>query len=171
MKPRQKLVLWVGVLVLGAMGLYPPWACVGPRGVGVPVGYSWLFVPPSVCIAANIDLPRLLIQWAIVGAFVIALYFAWPTTGELQSIVYRVILVLLATFTATVVALLWWWIAVRKTRLPDLQTLTTEARAHPWVTAGILLFGAWFLLSLLRDCWADLVRASRWLCSRIFRKP
>jgi len=74
------VVIWVGTLLVVGLGLYPPWACVGRAGIGVAIGYHWFFAPPKdQCFAANVDFPRLLVQWIIVAVLVGALYCAWPS--------------------------------------------------------------------------------------------
>jgi hypothetical protein len=81
MRPRQTAVIWAGTLLVVGIALYPPWVCVGARGAGLVAGYHWFFSPPEGnCLAANLDFPRLLIQWAVVGVLSAVLYLAWPTT-------------------------------------------------------------------------------------------
>lgn len=77
---KQKIFLWVGILALGGMGLYPPWSETfsaqmhGQGGSSVtPLGYNLLFSPPqkphtSPLYGVRIDTDRLLIQWAIIVA-------------------------------------------------------------------------------------------------------
>jgi hypothetical protein len=90
MDQQQKIVVWVGLIVIVAMGIYPPWIesldttflsdglKVGPRSGG----YHWIFRPPEVPQWAwsrkseqlktevlwnhSLDVPRLLVQWAMV---------------------------------------------------------------------------------------------------------
>lgn len=80
MRPRQIAIIWVATLLVVGMALYAPWACVGRQGTGPAAGYHWLFAPPEgECLAANVDFPRLLIQWVVVGVLATASYLAWPT--------------------------------------------------------------------------------------------
>jgi hypothetical protein len=86
MNHAQKTILFVGALVIGLMGLYPPWLRIEPDKPAVPMGYGLLWDPPTQMKAerANlfgielqldigpvtgnrIDWSRLLTQWATVG--------------------------------------------------------------------------------------------------------
>jgi hypothetical protein len=87
MSPRQKVVLWVGVLLMAVMGVCPPWACVGAGGIRRAIGYHLLFLPPEgACFAATVDGSRLLIQWAMLLVVGAACCIAWPTPGEVRKL-------------------------------------------------------------------------------------
>ncbi len=69
MQPRQRKCIYAGVAVMVLMGLYPPWMQVFPGHLTKPLGYGWLFWPPSdVPGGLEIDVVRLLVQWAVVVA-------------------------------------------------------------------------------------------------------
>lgn len=76
MKHRRIVILGVVLFVL--MGLFPPWIYIAaiPRGgpVEKPAGYYLLFDPPAPeksgpIWGVRVDVVRLLVQWAVVGAF------------------------------------------------------------------------------------------------------
>jgi hypothetical protein len=60
----QKVVLWLGILLLVAMGLVPPWRA-GPEGGRGALGYGFILEPPGQ--DAQIDLARLLVPCALVA--------------------------------------------------------------------------------------------------------
>jgi hypothetical protein len=75
---RHRVVI-IGLLLLGATGLYPPWVYTfSPEGAATttkPAGYHLLFSPPEPerrgpLAGVRIDLLRLAIQWAVLAAFV-----------------------------------------------------------------------------------------------------
>lgn len=79
MRPRQAAIIWAATALIVGMTIYPPWACVETRGLRSATGYHWFFThPEGICLAANLDYPRLLIQWAVASLVAAALYFAWP---------------------------------------------------------------------------------------------
>ncbi len=70
----MRRILISAVIIFCLIGLFPPWIyTVNPPGTGQitnPAGYSVLFSPPppeksGPRYGVEIDLPRLLIQWAI----------------------------------------------------------------------------------------------------------
>ncbi len=70
----MRRILISAVIIFCLIGLFPPWIyTVNPPGAGLttkPAGYSVLFSPPppersGPRYGVEIDLPRLLIQWAI----------------------------------------------------------------------------------------------------------
>jgi len=76
MNKNQLIVLWVGIIVVVLMGLYPPWQYNGhivERNVNVvvPAGYSFIGDPIYSAgimeFGASIDVTRLLIQWFMVA--------------------------------------------------------------------------------------------------------
>jgi hypothetical protein len=78
---KQKVVVWVGVLLIVAMGAYPPWVRTGIAVKDLRLQeytYAWIFRPPmpvnremdeglTLATAVSIDIPRLLVQWATVA--------------------------------------------------------------------------------------------------------
>jgi hypothetical protein len=76
MNRRQRIGIWIGVVVMAAMLLVPPWQ--QPVGhVYASYGYAFLFAPSSD-YPVSIDIGRLLIQWLFV-AIVIG---AWLLTAK-----------------------------------------------------------------------------------------
>ncbi len=78
MNKAQKVVLGVGIGAIALMGLFPPWNLTfAVRGLHstTPAGYALISEPPALSpdkdarfYTVSIDIPRLLIQWAIVAA-------------------------------------------------------------------------------------------------------
>lgn len=85
MTKRQRVCIWLGIIAFSLTGLFPPWV----ESLNVPrrahyeksVGYSFLGTPPAPSsllstdwshlaplASIGVDYPRLLIEWAIVGA-------------------------------------------------------------------------------------------------------
>jgi hypothetical protein len=76
---RQTAIIWIGTLLVVGMALYPPWACVGRQGIGPAAGYHWLFAPSKgPCVVVNLDFPRLMIQWVVVGLLAAVSCLEWP---------------------------------------------------------------------------------------------
>ncbi len=80
----QRRALFLGVAIMICMGVYPPWVQI--RGTAHRYAYGWLFDPPVIPTSGlespwshEIDVIRLLIQWAVVtlatGALIV---FFWP---------------------------------------------------------------------------------------------
>lgn len=91
MNKHQKIVLWLGITVMSAMGVYAPWTITwGPAGgVQTPGGYACIFHSPdslpkkilepigvkvagasqqiSASFGLRLDVEKLLLQWALVG--------------------------------------------------------------------------------------------------------
>ena len=86
MKPltsKQKNGIWLGIAIAVAMGVFPPWV-EGGMG-GVPGSYAPIFEPPqsrSDHAPMQIDLTRLLLQWAMVGMVVSGLISTNAEAGE-----------------------------------------------------------------------------------------
>lgn len=78
MNVNQKKCLMLGIIVIVIMGVFPPWrmySCFPKSNMKryEPMGYSFIAEPPkpswqAITKGVAIDLPRLLIQWAIVAA-------------------------------------------------------------------------------------------------------
>lgn len=92
MNRKQKVVIWLGALLIVAMGVYPPWVKIGnfdreaTRLQARQYVYGWIFHPPPAAGKINeadsgnlaeeigdtfswiiqLDLARLLVQWATV---------------------------------------------------------------------------------------------------------
>lgn len=64
---KQKSSLWMGILTIVAMGVFPPWKESG--GAGSPASYAPIFAPPVLAsqVAPEIDFSRLLLQCGLVG--------------------------------------------------------------------------------------------------------
>ena len=69
------IVVFVGIVIMVIMGLWPPWKekySMGLTGINIhsenPIGYYFIFKPPhkNIRYSYTIDLSRLLIQWFIV---------------------------------------------------------------------------------------------------------
>jgi hypothetical protein len=97
---RQKLVLWIGILIICAMGVYPPWLnLIEIKGFHIQeLGrYSWFFRPPNLQIydviidgkdphekiltygevgtyKVQIDFSRLLIQWVCIAVLTLGFF-------------------------------------------------------------------------------------------------
>jgi hypothetical protein len=94
MNPRQKVVIWIGTVLIVAMGLYPPWVRIGTYvGEGIRLEtnqcvYGLVFSPPravgdiseessglvgrfakarALSWTIQLDIMRLLVQWATVA--------------------------------------------------------------------------------------------------------
>ena len=90
MTDRAMRVMWVGITIIVAMGLFPPWIEIrtsssSPPNTGftqyISRGYSFLFAPPSES-SAFIDLSRLITQWVIVGAITLGIVIAFNKRPE-----------------------------------------------------------------------------------------
>ncbi len=62
---NQKLFLWLGIAIIVAMGLYPPWKFINES----PTSFGFLYMPPSVVgqPPVKLDISRLLVEWSLVG--------------------------------------------------------------------------------------------------------
>lgn len=58
---NQKLFLWVGILAIVAMGIYPPWKLVDET----PTSFAFLYTPPPGQV--KLDYSRLLVEWCMAG--------------------------------------------------------------------------------------------------------
>jgi hypothetical protein len=74
MNLKQKVILFFGIIVFVAMGIYPPWV-LGFGSRTVAGSYTFIINPPDN--AKFIDLYRLCVQWCMVavstGCFIIIL--------------------------------------------------------------------------------------------------
>ena len=148
-RPRQKIIVWLAVLLIAGMGLYPPWVSV--RGLArfrTPAGYHWLFSPPSAD-PIELDVARLLVQWLLVIVCSAALGWAWPSVhmpswwpkaAQKSSIIKQI------GGCALLLGGLWIaiWVAIRMSPVvaPMARSVKTTMDQHPWITgtiAGIVL--------------------------------
>ena len=69
MNLKQKICLWIGIAVIVAMGIFPPWIVAPTILSPQHGGYHFILSPPEVgynhCYSLNTSL--LLIQWAMVA--------------------------------------------------------------------------------------------------------
>lgn len=73
--------MWIGIALIVAMGLYPPWQEIG----GNPTGYGFLYSPPlTPGHFLKLDWSRLLLQWSLIG-FVTAGLLASAQTAATHS--------------------------------------------------------------------------------------
>ena len=69
---KQKICLWIGIVVIVMMGLFPPWMATAPgEGNYVAGGYGFILFPrdqfgESLWLA-RIDFGQLAAQWAMVA--------------------------------------------------------------------------------------------------------
>lgn len=90
---HQKIVLWIGVIIIVLMGLFPPWqhTCnVGMYDIHSeqPAGYFFIASKPqakseSKYAGIEIDTSRLLIQWVIVATLTAAFLITFNTKHKL----------------------------------------------------------------------------------------
>ena len=70
MNSKQKKVLWIGIVIVVLMGLFPPWTDTLEGFRTEPRGYVIIFKPPysrGGAWGVQIDFQRLILQWLIVG--------------------------------------------------------------------------------------------------------
>ena len=72
MNEKQLIVMWVGIIIIVLMGLFPPWLTVFADASRISLGYGFILIPPLPNAYryqfASIDFTRLLTQWTIVAA-------------------------------------------------------------------------------------------------------
>jgi hypothetical protein len=79
---QAKAALWVGIVLIVAMSLYPPWlmfttsassgATISGYTAVYTKGYAPLFTPPEG-YGMVVDLSRLVVQWVVVAAITLGL--------------------------------------------------------------------------------------------------
>lgn len=82
MNDKQKKALWLGIAIMAAMGIYPPWNFQSSQA-SIPelIGYSWIFLPARTWTEANvIDVTRLTIQWIVVALITAGLLVSFKTS-------------------------------------------------------------------------------------------
>jgi hypothetical protein len=75
MNQKQKICLWLGIIVFVLMGIFPPWTLpVNYHGAKLQrnCGYKCILTPPEISleeasVATSIDFSRLCVQWAMVA--------------------------------------------------------------------------------------------------------
>jgi hypothetical protein len=80
MNGLQRIILWIGIITVVLMGLFPPWTYTmhlsradgGRMDSEKPAGYYFLFSSPppelpNLPTGAELDTTRLLIQWFVVS--------------------------------------------------------------------------------------------------------
>ncbi len=76
MNKKQKSCLWIGILAIVLMGIFPPWQYIKPVPsnrlvLDSDAGYAPIFKPPphGSAFGTIIDIRRLAVQWIIVVIF------------------------------------------------------------------------------------------------------
>jgi len=75
MNRKPKICLWIGIAVIVAMGIYPPWLYTfTAQGVNSRenAGYNCILTPPQpkediAPYGIILDIPRLCLQWVIIA--------------------------------------------------------------------------------------------------------
>ena len=70
MNKKQKICLWIWIIVIVLMGLFPPWHTQIPqRGTQKPFGYAFISAPPEVELGvySTLNIPLLMVQWFLVS--------------------------------------------------------------------------------------------------------
>jgi hypothetical protein len=63
------LIIWAATLLMAAATLFPPWTCVGAEGTDPTVVRHWFLAPPPPnCLAEELDIRLLLLQYAVILA-------------------------------------------------------------------------------------------------------
>lgn len=102
MSDRQRIIVWIGVGLVFATGLFPPWTSDSHSR------YAWLFTPPS---AMRLDFPRLAVGWILILVFISAMLFAPLKLERLTSFAGKaIILVLFVSLIALLVTFSLWWV-------------------------------------------------------------
>lgn len=80
---KQARLLWLGVALVLAMALFPPWEYrpVLRYAMTAPAGYSWIFAPPKLD-NVRVDLTRLGIAWFSVAMVIGAAIVTQREQGE-----------------------------------------------------------------------------------------
>jgi len=68
----QKICLWIGIVLIVLMGIFPPWVAATPGGGNyIGSGYSFILNPPNLqseeLWRCRIDFPQLMAQWSMVA--------------------------------------------------------------------------------------------------------
>ena len=85
MTTKQKAIVWIGIALVLAAGVYPPWVALlgsgSPKGPG---GYHWLISPPSDEFLA-LDMPRLFIEWILIVVTIGGLVWVAPDLARWRA--------------------------------------------------------------------------------------
>jgi hypothetical protein len=73
MTARQKLVVWIWILFVAAMGIFPPWH-TGGVNTAYSLGYRFIFTSGY----GRVDTSRLFVEWAMATVVAAGFCFAWP---------------------------------------------------------------------------------------------
>jgi len=89
MNKKQLIALWAGIIIISLMGIFPPWIMEGNNS-GVQVyslaKYHCILTRPysggeqSTLSVHHIDIPKLIIQWFIVGLICTGLVITFHKT-------------------------------------------------------------------------------------------
>jgi len=63
MNKKQKIALWLGIIIIVAMGTFPPWV-ISIQGAIQQRGYDFILIPPEEY--CHINTSRLYVQWIMV---------------------------------------------------------------------------------------------------------
>jgi hypothetical protein len=87
MNRRQMILMWLGILALVGVCLYPPWVGRTRDGVLIEyVGHSWITrAPDSRYAVKSIDFGRLGIQWGMVVVITIGLMLTFRDKKDPQK--------------------------------------------------------------------------------------
>lgn len=105
MNKKQKLVLWVGIVMITLMGAFPPWVSVDniPNSNikrTQPIGYEWLWTSPTLwrrdplyhharvidtSKGMAIDTSRLYVQWAVVALITAGLIYTFKDKKDKRT--------------------------------------------------------------------------------------
>jgi hypothetical protein len=84
MNEKQLIAMWIGIIVIVFMCIFPPWHLPALKEVGVQMGldYAFILTPPELRsgLCPMINMPLLFIQCFIVGLI---------TTGYIITCKYR----------------------------------------------------------------------------------
>jgi hypothetical protein len=87
MNNKQKIILWLGIIVFVAAGFYPPWY-VKAGAAPEDLGYRVLFSPPIVSLpnyTGRVDFDRLGMEWAIIAVITGTLLLVYASGKEKTS--------------------------------------------------------------------------------------
>lgn len=76
---NQKLCLWLGILVIVAMGLYPPWKFI----TETPTSFGFLYAPPPGQV--KLDYMRLSVEWVMAAVVTFGLVISAQKAPAVRS--------------------------------------------------------------------------------------
>ena len=80
MYKRQKIILWIGIIIIVLMGLFPPYEYEGR--FGKQFSFRFLFCPDRF---SELDLMRLIIQWIIVSILAVGAIYSTKGSKNVSS--------------------------------------------------------------------------------------